>query len=68
VALIPGWLLGRFIQKVGTARAAALRERVVSEIRSTFVSHYTQSIGLADLLRPDVLQAISRKATLMANI
>ena len=60
---IGGWLLGRFIQKIGTSRAAALRERVVSEIRSTFVSHYTQSVGLADLLRPDVLQAISRKAT-----
>jgi NADPH:quinone reductase len=60
---IGGWLLGRFLQKIGTSRAAALRERVVAEIRSTFVSHYTQSIGLADLLRPDVLQAISRKAT-----
>ena len=60
---IGGWLLGPFIQKVGSTRAAELRERVVSEIKTTFASHYSQTIGLAELLRPEILQAISRKAT-----
>src|SRR5271163_1249004 len=60
---IGGWLLGPFIQKVGPTRAAELRERVVSEIKTTFASHYSQTIGLAELLRPEILQAISRKAT-----
>jgi len=60
---IGGWLLTPFIQKVGPARAAELRARVASEIKTTFASHYTQSISLADLLRPEILQAISRKAT-----
>jgi NADPH:quinone reductase-like Zn-dependent oxidoreductase len=60
---VGGWLLTPFIQKVGPARAAELRTRVASEIKTTFASHYTQSISLADLLRPEILQAISRRAT-----
>lgn len=60
---IGGWLLMPFIQKVGATRAVELRERVASEIKTTFASHYTQSIDLAELLRPEILRAISRKAT-----
>jgi hypothetical protein len=60
---VGGWLLTAFIEKVGPARAAELRTRVASEIKTTFASHYTQSISLADLLRPEILQVISRKAT-----
>jgi NADPH:quinone reductase-like Zn-dependent oxidoreductase len=58
-----GWLLTPFLQKVGPARAAELRARVAAEVKTTFASHYTQTIALADLLRPEVLQMISRKAT-----
>ena len=60
---IGGWLLMPFIQKVGPTRAAELRQRVAAEIKTTFASHYSQTIGLAELLRPEILQAISRKAT-----
>jgi len=60
---IGGWLLTPFIQKVGAARVAELRERVASEIKTTFASHYSQTVGLAELLRPEILQAISRKAS-----
>jgi NADPH:quinone reductase-like Zn-dependent oxidoreductase len=60
---IGGWLLTPFLQKIGAARVAELRARVASEIKTTFASHYTQSVTLSDLLRPEILQSISRKAT-----
>jgi DMSO/TMAO reductase YedYZ molybdopterin-dependent catalytic subunit len=40
-----------------------LRQRVVDELTSTFASHYTRTIGLAEALDPDVLRAYERKST-----
>jgi len=60
---IGGWLLGPFLQKLGRARVAELRSRVAAEIRTTFASHYTKSVSLPDLLQPEILQLIARKAT-----
>jgi hypothetical protein len=36
---------------------------VTDELTTTFASHYTRTIGLAEVLQPDVLRAIDRKAT-----
>jgi len=58
-----GWLVTSFVQKIGTTRAAELRARVASEIKTTFASRYTQSVALSDLLQPHILQSMSRKAT-----
>lgn len=60
---VGGWLLPVFMQRVEPKRAMELRARVTAEIKTTFASHYTQQVALDDLLRPDVLQAIARKAT-----
>ena len=58
-----GFLLTYFIQKIGPAEAAKLRQRVADELKTTFASHYTAEIGLADVLRPEKLIAINRKST-----
>ncbi len=58
-----GWLLFPFLQKAGPAVSARLRQRVVDELTTTFASHYTRVIGLAEALQPDVLSAYQRKAT-----
>jgi NADPH:quinone reductase-like Zn-dependent oxidoreductase len=60
---VSGWLLFPFLQKAGTDVAARLRQRVVDELTTTFASHYTRTIGLAEALNPDVLRAYERKAT-----
>jgi len=60
---ISGWLLTPFLQKAGPEVAEGLRARVARELRTTFASHYTRVIGLADMLRPEVLRAYERKAT-----
>jgi NADPH:quinone reductase-like Zn-dependent oxidoreductase len=58
-----GWLLTYFIQKIGPAEAQKLRQRVADEIRTTFASHYTAEIGLAEALKPDVIAAYNQKST-----
>jgi NADPH:quinone reductase-like Zn-dependent oxidoreductase len=60
---VSGWLLFPFLQKAGGEVAARLRQRVVDELTTTFASHYTRTIGLAEVLDPDVLRAYERKAT-----
>jgi NADPH2:quinone reductase len=58
-----GWLLFPFLQKAGGEVVARLRQRVVDELTTTFASHYTRTIGLAEALDPDVLRDYERKAT-----
>jgi len=58
-----GWLLFPFLQKAGGEVVARLRQRVVDELTTTFASHYTRTIGLAEALDPDVLREYERKAT-----
>lgn len=58
-----GWLLMPFLEKAGLEVAARLRKRVVDELTTTFASHYTRTIGLAEALDPDILRAYERKAT-----
>ena len=50
-------------RRKGAEGAQRLRNRVVSELRTTFASHYTQVIGLAEALKPEVLRAYEKRAT-----
>ena len=50
---VGGWLLTPFLQKIGPAAAQKLRERVVAELKTTFASHYTKEISLAEALQLD---------------
>ncbi|MCW5761371.1 MAG: NADH oxidase, partial [Phenylobacterium sp.] len=58
-----GWLLTYFLMKAGPEKGAALRQRVVDELKTTFASHYTAEISLAEALRPDVIATYNRKTT-----
>jgi NADPH2:quinone reductase len=58
-----GWLLTPFLMKIGMAGAQKLRQRVADELKTTFASHYTAEISLADVLDPKVAAAVNRKAT-----
>lgn len=60
---VSGWLLTPFLQKAGMETAMRLRQRVLDELTTTFASHYTRTIGLAEALDPEVLRAYERKAT-----
>ena len=58
-----GWLLFPFLAKIGAARAQELRTRVVAELASTFASHYTQQVSLAEALQLDAVAVYGKQAT-----
>lgn len=60
---VGGWLLTPFLQKIGREDTQRLRERVVAELKTTFASHYTDTISLAEALDPAVLARYNRRAT-----
>lgn len=59
---VGGWLLTPFLIKLG-ADAMRLRKRVMDELKTTFASHYTREISLAEALQPATIQAYNRRAT-----
>lgn len=58
-----GWLLPPFLQKIGPEAANRLRQRVTDEIKTTFASHYTSEISLAEALSLDAINTYGRMAT-----
>lgn len=58
-----GWLLFPFLRKAGPEVGQRLRKRVVDELRTTFASRYTRTIGLSEALQAEVARAYERKAT-----
>lgn len=60
---VSAWLLFHYLPKVGPEVVQRLRQRVTNELTTTFASHYTRTIGLAEVLQPEMLRAFDRKAT-----
>ena len=60
---VGGFLLTPFLMKAGAEVVGRMRARVAAEIRTTFASHYTAEISLAEALDKDVLLAYSAKKT-----
>ena len=60
---VGGFLLTPFLMKAGAEVVGRMRARVAAEIRTTFASHYTAEISLAEALDNDILLAYSAKKT-----
>ena len=60
---VGGWLLTYFLIKIGPEAAQKLRQRVADELKTTFASHYSHEISLAEALDPKVIAAYNRRAT-----
>ena len=60
---IGGWLLGPFLQKVGSEGAQKLRDRVAAEIKTTFKSTYTKEVSLIEALQVESVQVYGSIAT-----
>jgi NADPH2:quinone reductase len=58
-----GWLLTPFLQKIGPAEAQKLRERVASEVKTTFASSYTKEVSLPEMLTLDAIHVYGKQAT-----
>lgn len=60
---VGGWLLTPFLQKIGRPDQIRLRERVVKSLKTTFASHYTQTISLQEALDLKNIGAYAKRAT-----
>lgn len=60
---VGGFLLTPWMQKAPRETIQRMRQRVVDELTTTFASHYTARVGLAEALTPEALRAYERKAT-----
>jgi NADPH:quinone reductase-like Zn-dependent oxidoreductase len=60
---IGGWLLTPFLMKAGREVQQRLRQRVVDELKTTFASHYTAEISLAEALNLEVIARYNAKTT-----
>lgn len=60
---IGGWLLPNFLQRAGSERVARMRRRVADEIKTTFASHYSREVSLAEALTLEAMGAYGRQAT-----
>lgn len=60
---IGGWLLSPFLQKAGLPKMMEMRARVAREIKTTFASHYTSKVSLAEALSLEAVAVYGKQAT-----
>ena len=58
-----GWLLFPVLQKAGPQKVMEMRNRVAEEIGTTFASHYTREVSLAQVLSLEALAVYGKQAT-----
>jgi NADPH:quinone reductase-like Zn-dependent oxidoreductase len=60
---VGGWLLFPFLMKIGRADGEKLRQRVASELKTTFASHYTKVVSLQEALLLSNIAVYNKRAT-----
>ena len=60
---VGGWLVTYFLRKAGPERVGQLKARVAAELTTTFASHYTRTLSLADVLNPANVARYAARAT-----
>lgn len=60
---LSGFLLTPFLQKVGMEKSMQMRARVAAEIKTTFASHYTKEVSLAEALSIEAIAVYGKQAT-----
>ena len=60
---IGGWLLFPFLGKLGADGAQRLKARVASELTTTFASHYSARVSLAESLQQEAINAYNQRST-----
>lgn len=60
---VGGWLMFPFLQRVGAETTARMKQRVADELHTTFASHYTRSVSLAQALSLEAMGVYGPRST-----
>jgi NADPH:quinone reductase len=60
---VGGWLVTPFLQKIGPAATQRLKQRVASELKTTFASAYAGEVSLAEALNLEAIAVYGQSAT-----
>ena len=60
---VGGWLLFPFLNTIGPAAAQTLRQRVTAGLKTTFASHYSRTVSLAEVLQREAMSVYATRAT-----
>lgn len=60
---VGGWLMFPFLQKIGPHRVQELKARVANELKTTFASHYTREVTMAQALTLEAIAVYGKQAT-----
>jgi NADPH2:quinone reductase len=60
---VGGWLVTPFLQKIGPAATQRLKQRVASDLKTTFASGYAGEVSLAEALDLKTIAVYSQSAT-----
>jgi NADPH:quinone reductase len=60
---VGGWLVTPFLQKLGLAGTQRLKDRVASELKTTFASSYAGEVSLVEALQLESIAVYSKAAT-----
>ena len=60
---VGGWLLFPFLQRLDPGRLAELKQRVANELTTTFASHYTRELTMAQALTLEAIGNYARMST-----
>lgn len=60
---VVGWLYFHHLETIEPELVSQMQARVAAGLTGTFVSHYSRTIGLDDLIRPETIAAFSRLAS-----
>ena len=60
---VGGYLLTTALGRLGGEAFGRMRQRVLAEAKTTFASRFAQTIGLGEVLEPDVLADFARRST-----
>jgi len=51
------------LERLGAQETARLRARAAAGLKTTFASHYSAEVSLAEMLRPEQIAVYGRRAT-----
>ena len=60
---VGGWLMFPFLQRIGAEATDRLKQRVVSELHTTFASHYARTLSLREALTLEAISAYGPRNT-----